>query len=80
MKTFHAHAINREVKLYPGETGPLELLYFLNYELSETAGTTYGRFVIEIFPKIAKPNVAINGELRCYFFGNIDASSCEFDD
>ena len=80
MKVFHAHAITREVKLYHGDTGPLELLYFLRYELPETAGTTYGRFVIEIYPKIAKPDPAINGEIRCYFFGNIDASSCVFDD
>lgn len=80
MEVYRAHAITREFKLYPGETGPLELLYFLRFEISETAGTTYGRFLIEIYPKIAKPDPAINGEIKCFFFGNIDASSCVYDD
>lgn len=79
MKAYRAHAITREEKLKHGATGPLELLYFLRHELSETAGTTYGRFVIEIYPKIAKPDIAINGEVKCFFFGNIDASSCVWD-
>ena len=42
----------REITLYPDETGPLEILYFLRYELPETAGTTYGRMIIDIYPKI----------------------------
>ena len=80
MEIYKAHAITHETRLYPGETGPLELLYFLRNEISETAGTTYGRFVIEIYPKIAKPDPTINGEVKCFFFGNIDASSCVYDD
>ena len=69
-----------ETVLHPGEIGPLEILYFLRYLLSETAGTTYGRIVIDIYPKIWKPIFADQGEVKCFFFGNVDASSCEYDD
>ena len=48
MEQFRAHAMVPETVLHPGEIGPLEILYFLLYELSETAGTTYGRIVIDI--------------------------------
>lgn len=44
--------MNRETVLYPDETGPLEILLFNRYVMSETAGTTYGRIIIEIYPKI----------------------------
>ena len=70
----------REITLYPDETGPLEILYFLRYELPETAGTTYGRMIIDIYPKIWKPNFATHGEVKCFFYGNVDASSVVFDD
>ena len=48
--------------------------------MSETAGTTYGRIIIDIYPKIWKPVFAAHGEVKCFFFGNVDASSCVYDD
>lgn len=69
-----------ETVLYPDETGPLEILLFNRYLMSETAGTTYGRIVIEIYPLIPKPVFATHGEVKCFFFGNVDASSCVYDD
>ena len=80
MEQFRAHAMIPATVLHPDETGPLEILYFLLYKLSETAGTTYGRIVIDIYPKIWKPEFDTHGEVKCYFFGNVDASSCVYDD
>ena len=42
----------REWTIYPGMTGPLEILLFNRMTMSETAGTTYGRIIIDIYPKI----------------------------
>ena len=48
--------------------------------MSETAGTTYGRIIIDIYPKIWKPDFTTHGEVKCFFYGNVDASSCVYDD
>ena len=37
-------------------------------------------FIIEITPKIPKPDVNINGVPKCYFYGDILAKNCTYDD
>ena len=60
-------------------TGPLELTFFLNYELPQTNVLTEGKFVLKIFPQIPLPDQAINGVLKCFFFNTIPATSCLWD-
>lgn len=60
-------------------TGPLELTFFLNYELPQTNVLTYGKFVIYIYPQIPLPPPLVNGVLKCYFFNVIPAQTCVWD-
>jgi len=80
LKQFRAHSMYPETRLYPSQTGPLEIMLFLRYILPETAGTTYGRIIIDIYPKIPKPSFVSHGEVKCFFFGNVDAASVQYDD
>lgn len=67
-------------ELPAGQTGPLEIILGLNNNLPKTNVLTYGRIYIEIFPKIPKPDESINGVPKCYWYGNIEAESCRYDD
>lgn len=60
-------------------TGPLELTFFLNYDLPQTNVLTYGKFELKIFPQIPLPPPLINGVLKCYFFNTIPAQTCSWD-
>lgn len=60
-------------------TGPLELTFFLNYDLPQTNVLTYGKFQLKIFPQIPLPPPLINGVLKCYFFNTIPAQTCTWD-
>ena len=60
-------------------TGPLELTFFLNYDLPQTNVLTYGKFVLKIYPQIPLPPPLINGVLKCYFFNTIPAQTCTWD-
>lgn len=60
-------------------TGPLELTFFLNYELPQTNVLTSGVFILKIYPQIPLPNPLINGVLKCYFFNTIPAQRCSWD-
>jgi hypothetical protein len=56
-------------------TGPLELLFFLKYNLPASNILTTGKLLIEIFPQIAYPPAA-NGVLKCFFFMTVPSTSC----
>lgn len=60
-------------------TGPLELTFFLNYDLPQTNVLTYGKFQLKIFPQIPLPPPLVNGVLKCYFFNTIPAQTCTWD-
>jgi hypothetical protein len=60
-------------------TGPLELTFFLNYDLPQTNVLTWGKFVLKIYPQIPLPPPLINGILKCYFFNTIPAQTCTWD-
>jgi hypothetical protein len=60
-------------------TGPLELTFFLNYQLPQTNVLTYGKFIVKIYPQIPLPPPLINGVLKCYFFNTIPAQTCIWD-
>lgn len=60
-------------------TGPLELTFFLNYELPQTNVLTEGKFLLRIYPQIPLPPPLINGVLKCYFFNTIPAQTCTWD-
>ena len=60
-------------------TGPLELTFFLNYNLPQTNVLTSGKFLLKIYPQIPLPPPLVNGVLKCYFFNTIPAQSCIWD-
>lgn len=60
-------------------TGPLELTFFLNYELPQTNVLSKGTFYLKIYPQIPLPPPLINGVLKCYFFNTIPAQNCTWD-
>lgn len=62
-----------------GGTGPLELTFFLNYNLYQTNVLTNGTLTCSIFPQIPTPPVNVNGIVKCFFFGTVQASSCIYD-
>lgn len=74
------NAITANAKVEVGKTGPLELTFFLNYQLPQTNVLTEGKFIMKIYPRIAQPNPLTNGVLKCYFFNNIPAKTCIWDD
>lgn len=73
------NAITANSPVAVGCTGPLELTFFLNYQLPQTNVLTLGKMVLTITPQIPLPNVATNGILKCYFFNTIPASKCTWD-
>ena len=60
-------------------TGPLELTFFLNYELPQTNVLTFGKFVVKIYPQIPLPPPSVNGVLKCYFYNTFPAQTCTWD-
>ena len=51
-----------------GQSGPLEIIFFLNTELPPTNGVTEGKFIIDIYPQIPIPLEASYGKVKCFFF------------
>ncbi|KAL4505213.1 hypothetical protein ABPG72_016280 [Tetrahymena utriculariae] len=76
---FTAHALINAVKLKAGQSGPLESTFFLKHNLPATNYKSVGKVVINIFPKIPAPSINY-GIIKCYFYGNILASNCKYDD
>ena len=80
IREMRLHPVVQAVKLPVGETGPLEIILGLRNNLPQTNVLTYGKFIIQITPQIPKPNVATNGVPKCYFYGDIEAKNCTYDD
>lgn len=72
-------AVEAGIKVPAGGTGPLEMTFFLNYNLYQTNVLTSGKVICSIFPQIPLPNVTSNGIVKCFFFGTVQASSCIYD-
>lgn len=49
------NAITSNAKVAVGKTGPLELTFFLNYNLPQTNVLTTGVMYLKIYPQIPKP-------------------------
>lgn len=73
------NAITAGVKVPAGQTGPLEMTFFLNYQLPQTNVLTSGSFYVKIYPQIPLPPVNTNGVVKCYFFNTVPASTCIWD-
>ena len=73
------NAITANAKVPVDGTGPLELTFFLNYELPQTNVLTDGIFKLKIFPQIPLPPELVNGVLKCYFYNDIPAETCTWD-
>lgn len=73
------HPMQRAIKLPVGQTGPLEIVLFLQNNLPQTNVLTYGKIVMQITPNIPAPIVSLNGVPKCYFYMNIPAVNCTFD-
>lgn len=71
--------MQRAIKLPVGQTGPLEIVLFLQNDLPKTNVLTYGKIVIQITPNIPAPILSLNGVPKCYFYSNIPAVNCTFD-
>ncbi len=72
--------MRQTVKLPVGDTGPLQITLGLRNNLPQTNVLTYGKFIIEIIPNLPLPDVNINGVPKCYFYGDIEAKNCSYDD
>ena len=73
------NAITANSKVAVGNTGPLELTFFLNYELPQTNVLTDGIFYVKIYPQIPLPPELVNGVLKCFFYNDIPAETCTWD-
>lgn len=61
------------IKLPSGESGAIELLYFLRTELPPTDGVTEGKIEVNIYPKIPLPDQSKYGRVACFFFETIQS-------
>lgn len=73
------NAITAGVKVPAGMTGPLEMTFFLNYQLPQTNVLTSGTIYVKIYPQIPLPPTSTNGVVKCYFFNTVPASTCTWD-
>jgi len=73
------NAITANIKVPAGKTGPLEMTFFLNYQLPQTNVLTSGTIYVRIYPQIPLPPTGTNGVVKCYFFNTIPASTCTWD-
>ena len=80
IREMRLHPMVQAIKLPVGETGPLEITLGLRNNLPQTNVLTYGKFIITIVPNLPKPDVNLNGVPKCYFYGNIEAKNCTYDD
>jgi hypothetical protein len=78
-KMLSINAIVAQSNVPVSGTGPLELTFFLNYDLPQTNVLTYGKFLLKIYPQIPLPPPLTNGVLKCYFFNTIPAQTCTWD-
>ena len=79
MDMLSINAITANSKVAVGATGPLELTFFLNYELPQTNVLTDGIFYLKIYPQIGTPPELINGVLKCFFYNDVPAQTCTWD-
>lgn len=63
------------IKLPSGESGAIELLYFLRTELPATDGTTEGKIEVNIYPKIPLPDQTKYGRVACFFYETIQSGN-----
>lgn len=73
------HPMQRAIKLPVGQTGPLEIVLFMQNNLPQTNVLTFGKIVMQITPNIPAPIVSLNGVPKCYFYKDIPAVNCTFD-
>ena len=79
IREMRLHPMVQMQKLPAGGTGPLEITLGLRTNLPQTNVLTWGKFDIQIRPNLPLPNVNINGVPKCYFYGDIEASDCNYD-
>ena len=79
MDMLSINAITANSKVAVGNTGPLELTFFLNYELPQTNVLTDGIFYLKIYPQIPLPPELVNGVLKCFFYNDNPAETCTWD-
>ena len=80
IREMRLHPMAQTIKLPVGKTGPLEITLGLTHNLPKTNVLTYGKFIIKITPNLPKPDVNTNGVPKCYFYGDIEAKNCTYDD
>ena len=80
IREMRMHPMVQTIKLPVGKTGPLEITLGLRNNLPKTNVLTYGKFIIKITPNLPLPDVNINGVPKCYFYGDIEAKNCSYDD
>lgn len=73
------HPMQTVIKLPVGQTGPLEIVLFLQNNLPQTNVLTWAKIVIQITPNIPAPILAVNGVPKCYFYATVPAVNCTFD-
>lgn len=79
MKLFSASAVQAAVKLPVGKIGPLELTFFLNYELPKSDDITNGTMNLIIYPQLEQPDPETQGAIKCYWKGTFQSEICTFD-
>lgn len=79
MNLLSVSAVQKAVKLPVDKTGPLEMTFFLNYELPPSDDVTNGTLEITIYPQIPEPDPQKNGVVKCYWKGTLQAANCTYD-
>lgn len=58
-----------------------EMLFFLKHYLPQSNVDSYGKFRVDLFPKISVPDIDLYGPVRCLFFLEIpSANDCSSPD
>lgn len=79
MNLLSISSVKKEVKLPVDSTGPLEMRFFLNYELPPSEDVENGTLELSIFPKIPKPDPDTKGSVKCFWAGYYEGN-CTYDD
>lgn len=72
-------AVRPAVKLPVGDTGALELTFFLNYELPPSQSIQNGTMIVQFTPPIPTPDPDIYGVVKCFFKGILQSPNCTYD-
>ncbi|EGR31412.1 hypothetical protein IMG5_110280 [Ichthyophthirius multifiliis] len=83
LEKFSVNPVQAPITLRAGEIGPLEITLFLKTQLPKTDVGTFGKFRIDIFPQILKPEPQY-GKLVCFFYadkysGGLNGENCDKD-